>query len=163
MLNGTDLLAHVVASDVDPDFVTDNPFHHRVGMEAGSEQLVSVHLQTLHAECRSDATSTQAACADTSWWCTPATSQPSAPAGLKPAGSSGTAQCPSTRAGNRSASARASSLRRTAHLSTARWLPVMQLVARSEYLSFLGMVPTRNIDGSQLVKYSSVHSFPALS
>lgn len=35
-----------------PDGVADNPVHRRVGVEAGDEQLVPVHPQIPHAECR---------------------------------------------------------------------------------------------------------------
>jgi hypothetical protein len=49
-LNGAaDLLAHVVASGLDPNGVVGDPVHDRVGADVGAETPVPVRLQTLRA------------------------------------------------------------------------------------------------------------------
>lgn len=50
LLNGTNLIAHAVASCRDPDGVVDKPFHVRLGMDAGAEPLVPVLPQIQRAE-----------------------------------------------------------------------------------------------------------------
>ena len=51
-LIGTVLLAHVVASGIDSNEVTDESVPDRAGRDAGAETVAPVHLQTLPDERR---------------------------------------------------------------------------------------------------------------